>query len=190
MVRVWRLTECGFGGLFTIIPCAEGRIGERLKLQRIPLAATPVFHFENTSIRNFFAGTILITTLPCKTVKARLIPWVVLHAMAPKKSPSGAMPTPSKPVPSHSRAVSSPTPSTASSKLSSPLSNKSSPQEVALHVWNQYLEHTPSRTLLLDTFMAFLVLVGGIQFLYAVVGGNYVRLNKRQSPLRHHAQEV
>jgi len=35
------------------------------------------------------------------------------------------------------------------------------------------LQNTPSRTLLLDAFMAFLVLVGGIQFLYAVVGGNY-----------------
>lgn len=30
--------------------------------------------------------------------------------------------------------------------------------------------------MLLDVFMAFLVLVGGIQFVYCVVAGNYVRL--------------
>jgi hypothetical protein len=47
---------------------------------------------------------------------------------------------------------------------------------VAQHVWKQYVHNTPSRTLMLDVFMAFLVLVGGIQFLYAIVGGNYVRV--------------
>lgn len=104
--------------------------------------------------------------------------------MAPKKSSSSATPPPPKPVPSHSRALSSTTPSTPSSKPSTSLSNKSSPQDVALHVWSQYLQNTPSRTLLLDAFMAFLVLVGGIQFLYAVIGGNYVSPNRENDILR------
>jgi hypothetical protein len=108
-----------------------------------------------------------------------------LYVMAPKKSSSGATPPPTKPIPSHSRAHSSSTPSTAPSKPSSSLSNKSSPQDVALHVWDQYLQNTPSRTLLLDAFMAFLVLVGGIQFLYAVIGGNYVSYDPTRSPSRN-----
>jgi hypothetical protein len=107
--------------------------------------------------------------------------------MAPKKSSAAAAtPPPPKPVPSHARAFSSTSSSTPSSKPSSTLSSKSSPQEVALYVWNQYLQNTPSRTLLLDAFMAFLVLVGGIQFLYAIVGGNYVRSQQRP----YHLQPV
>lgn len=54
------------------------------------------------------------------------------------------------------------------------LSNKASAQDVALHVWQKYLNDTPSRTLLLDVFMLFLVLVGAIQFLYCILVGNYV----------------
>ena len=39
-----------------------------------------------------------------------------------------------------------------------------------------YLDTTPQRTKLLDAFMAFLVAVGALQFVYCVVAGNYVRL--------------
>lgn len=60
------------------------------------------------------------------------------------------------------------------SKSTPSLSSKPSPQQVALHVWNEYLQNTPARTFLLDAFMVFLVLIGGIQFLYAVLFGNYV----------------
>ena len=56
------------------------------------------------------------------------------------------------------------------------LSAKSSPQEVALHVWNKYLNDTPTRTMLLDVFMLFLVLLGAVQFLYCLLVGNYVSL--------------
>jgi hypothetical protein len=38
-----------------------------------------------------------------------------------------------------------------------------------------YLDTTPQRTKLLDAFMAFLVAVGALQFVYCVVAGNYVR---------------
>ncbi|KAM3065972.1 oligosaccharyltransferase complex subunit epsilon [Clarireedia jacksonii] len=49
-----------------------------------------------------------------------------------------------------------------------------SPQEVALSIWRNYLDKTPQRTKLIDVFMAFLVVVGGLQFLYCILVGNYV----------------
>ncbi|KAJ9613109.1 oligosaccharyltransferase complex subunit epsilon [Cladophialophora chaetospira] len=55
----------------------------------------------------------------------------------------------------------------------STLSPRSSPQEIIIHVWNRYLQDTPSRTMLLDAFMAWLVVVGAVQFLYCVLAGNY-----------------
>jgi oligosaccharyltransferase complex subunit epsilon len=44
---------------------------------------------------------------------------------------------------------------------------------IAAHVWSNYLRRTPQRVKLLDTFMAFLVVVGVLQFVYCVLGGNY-----------------
>ncbi|CAG8104666.1 unnamed protein product [Penicillium olsonii] len=64
----------------------------------------------------------------------------------------------------------------ATPKLSSgpaTLKTNASAAEIAQHVWQQYVSTTPQRTLLLDAFMAFLVLVGGLQFLYCVLAGNY-----------------
>jgi dolichyl-diphosphooligosaccharide---protein glycosyltransferase subunit DAD1/OST2 len=63
-----------------------------------------------------------------------------------------------------------------STNSSSGLASNSSPQAIIKHVWQRYLAQTPQRTLLLDAFMAFLVLVGGIQFVYCVLAGNYVRI--------------
>ncbi|KAL3461479.1 defender against death DAD protein [Aspergillus heterothallicus] len=67
------------------------------------------------------------------------------------------------------------TPSTPTALSSGPktLSTNSSVSDIAFHVWQQYLTTTPQRTLLLDAFMAFLVLVGGVQFAYCVLAGNY-----------------
>ncbi|RMD40599.1 hypothetical protein DV735_g4533, partial [Chaetothyriales sp. CBS 134920] len=45
--------------------------------------------------------------------------------------------------------------------------------DIAVYVVNRYIHDTPSRTLVLDVFLAFLVLVGGVQFVYCLVGGNY-----------------
>ena len=42
-------------------------------------------------------------------------------------------------------------------------------------VWDGYVAKTPQRTKLVDVFMAFLVFVGGVQFVYCVLAGNYVR---------------
>jgi len=43
------------------------------------------------------------------------------------------------------------------------------------NVLQHYLDTTPQRTKLLDAFMAFLVAVGALQFLYCILAGNYVR---------------
>ena len=45
-----------------------------------------------------------------------------------------------------------------------------------LSVWDSYNEKTEQRVKLLDAFMAFLVGVGALQFVYCVLAGNYVRL--------------
>ncbi|KAJ5601289.1 hypothetical protein N7510_010823 [Penicillium lagena] len=68
------------------------------------------------------------------------------------------------------------TPTAPSKTLSSgpaTLKSNASAVEIAQLVWQQYLSSTPQRTLLLDAFMAFLVLVGGLQFLYCILAGNY-----------------
>ncbi|KAL7628863.1 oligosaccharyltransferase complex subunit epsilon [Parahypoxylon ruwenzoriense] len=39
--------------------------------------------------------------------------------------------------------------------------------------WNSYQKNTPHRTKLLDLFMAFLLIVGALQFAYCLIGGNF-----------------
>lgn len=53
-------------------------------------------------------------------------------------------------------------------------------QDVLQDLWQRYLDTTPQRAKLIDAFMAFLVVVGVIQFAYCVVAGNYVRPNSFQ----------
>lgn len=50
-------------------------------------------------------------------------------------------------------------------------------------IWERYVSETPQRVKLLDTFMAFLVLVGALQFVYCVLVGNYVSLSLTLSHL-------
>ncbi|EAA29924.2 DAD-domain-containing protein [Neurospora crassa] len=45
--------------------------------------------------------------------------------------------------------------------------------KVFSNLLRHYQDTTPQRTKLLDAFMAFLVVVGGLQFLYCVLAGNY-----------------
>jgi oligosaccharyltransferase complex subunit epsilon len=47
--------------------------------------------------------------------------------------------------------------------------------KIVNNVLTHYLDTTPQRTKLLDAFMAFLVAVGALQFLYCILAGNYVR---------------
>jgi oligosaccharyltransferase complex subunit epsilon len=63
----------------------------------------------------------------------------------------------------------------SSSTAATALSPKASVAEITQHIWQRYLAQTSQRTFLLDAFMAYLVLVGGIQFVYCVIAGNYVR---------------
>jgi len=47
-------------------------------------------------------------------------------------------------------------------------------QQIVNGIWDNYVRKTPQRTKLVDAFMAFLVLVGGLQFVYCVIVGNFV----------------
>lgn len=100
--------------------------------------------------------------------------------MAPKRQqatdPGPAVSTTSTPL--TPTTTSSTTTTTSKANISTgavPLSPKASVAEIAQHILNRYLAQTSQRTFLLDAFMVFLVLVGGIQFVYCVVAGNYVR---------------
>jgi hypothetical protein len=87
-----------------------------------------------------------------------------------------APPTPAKQAQSTPAKQSTPAPSTPAPVVkASTLSPRSSPQEIVLHVWDKYIQDTPSRTLFLDVFLLYLVLNGAVQFVYCVIGGNYVR---------------
>jgi oligosaccharyltransferase complex subunit epsilon len=91
--------------------------------------------------------------------------------MAPKRN--AREPTPSSTATVQSSSTAS-VPS-VSSKASHKSSSNQSPQQIALGIWQNYLDTTPQRTKLIDVFMAFLVVVGGLQFVYCVIAGNYVR---------------
>ncbi|KAL2756827.1 hypothetical protein ACRALDRAFT_2086713, partial [Sodiomyces alcalophilus JCM 7366] len=61
-------------------------------------------------------------------------------------------------------------PSKATSKVSA---GAQTWDRVIVNVYDYYQKQTPQRTKLIDVFMAFLVLTGGVQFLYCILGGNY-----------------
>lgn len=103
--------------------------------------------------------------------------------MAPKKqatqpSPAAVPPSEAKPNQAVTSAAGKPTkpqnkPATSSSSASS-VRNAQDAQEIVLGVWNNYVDNTPQRVKLLDAFMAFLIVVGVLQFVYCVIAGNYV----------------
>lgn len=72
------------------------------------------------------------------------------------------------------------TPSAASSPVvTSPVSSKPGAgaatwDVVFQNIYNHYINETTQRTKLIDAFLVFLVTVGGLQFLYCVLAGNYV----------------
>ncbi|KAK7924869.1 Dolichyl-diphosphooligosaccharide--protein glycosyltransferase subunit dad1 [Apiospora marii] len=84
--------------------------------------------------------------------------------MAPKKSQANAAPV-----------VTTGTTTTTVPAVSTPAKKPSSDawSNVASNILSHYQKTTPQRTKLIDLFMAFLVLVGGLQFVYCVVAGNY-----------------
>jgi hypothetical protein len=95
------------------------------------------------------------------------------HIMPPKSRiyqlappPEGYVPPPPKPA--------STTPKQASKSTSSKLGSSATAQEVLEDVVSKYVKNTPQRVKLLDTFMAFLVVVGALQFVYCCIVGNFV----------------
>jgi oligosaccharyltransferase complex subunit epsilon len=65
----------------------------------------------------------------------------------------------------------------SSSKPSVSAGGVQSFDKIVSNVLSHYVETTPQRTKLLDAFMAFLVAVGALQFVYCVLAGNYVRFS-------------
>ena len=92
--------------------------------------------------------------------------------MAPKRN--AREPTPSTPATTQSSTTAAGSTPSISSKSSLKLSSSQNPQDIALGIWQKYLDTTPQRTKLIDVFMTFLVAVGVLQFVYCVIVGNYV----------------
>ncbi|EUC50944.1 hypothetical protein COCMIDRAFT_31835 [Bipolaris oryzae ATCC 44560] len=82
--------------------------------------------------------------------------------MPPKQRTPGTVDTPSAPA----QAASS-----RSSKSST--TNNTSAAAITQGIWDKYMTKTPQRTKLLDIFLAFLVVVGALQFAYVVIVGNF-----------------
>ncbi|KAK4152434.1 hypothetical protein C8A00DRAFT_16272 [Chaetomidium leptoderma] len=103
--------------------------------------------------------------------------------MAPKRnaaaarSISPAAPPPTIPAATPSSSFAATTTTTTKPTLSKPSSSGGgahpSWDKLVSNVLAHYLDTTPQRTKLLDAFMAFLVAVGALQFVYCVVAGNY-----------------
>ncbi|XDG06811.1 hypothetical protein ABKA04_006426 [Annulohypoxylon sp. FPYF3050] len=85
--------------------------------------------------------------------------------MAPKKSAAAAanVAAPATPERSSTTTASSTVAKTSTNDLNGFWQNS----------FDYYLKNTPQRTKLIDVFMAFLVIVGGLQFAYCVLAGNY-----------------
>ncbi|KAG4443710.1 hypothetical protein IFR05_000799 [Cadophora sp. M221] len=93
--------------------------------------------------------------------------------MAPKRSAREPTPSSTSTTQTSSTTASSVPAVTPTPKASLKSSNNQSPQEIALGIWQNYLDKTPQRTKLIDVFMSFLVVVGVLQFVYCVIAGNY-----------------
>ncbi|KAF7892781.1 uncharacterized protein EAF02_000319 [Botrytis sinoallii] len=92
--------------------------------------------------------------------------------MAPKKNAAAAaaIAPPTTQTTTTTTTIPSSTPIKIPSKSSS---QNQSPQQVAIGIWQNYLNKTPQRTKLIDVFMSFLVVVGVLQFVYCILAGNY-----------------
>ncbi|MCJ1418779.1 oligosaccharyltransferase complex subunit epsilon [Xylographa parallela] len=90
------------------------------------------------------------------------------HRSANTATTSTAPPTPNPPT--ASRAPNRDGAIASKGKVTAGTQNMS---EIMQGVWDAYVDKTPQRTKLVDVFMAFLVFVGGVQFVYCVLAGNY-----------------
>jgi oligosaccharyltransferase complex subunit epsilon len=91
--------------------------------------------------------------------------------MAPKKNAREATP---------SAAATTTTSQTSTTAFVPPALASSSPaaanwDKVLANIYSYYMNETPQRMKLLDFFLVFLAVVGGLQFLYCILAGNFVR---------------
>jgi len=68
-------------------------------------------------------------------------------------------------------------------------------QHIAQNIWDRYVSQTPQRVKLLDSFLAFLAVVGVLQFVYCILVGNFVSttfpcLTKQIPPLLEKYKEA
>ncbi|KAM0329813.1 hypothetical protein ACHAQA_003977 [Verticillium albo-atrum] len=95
--------------------------------------------------------------------------------MAPKKSAQAPPPAVVAPAgPTAAAAI----PGTMTSqpkatKASAASSNNADWTQAFNQLLNHYQTQTPQRTKLIDVFLAFLVVLGGVQFVYCVLGGGF-----------------
>jgi oligosaccharyltransferase complex subunit epsilon len=90
------------------------------------------------------------------------------------RNTTSAAVSPSASQPTYSNPSASGAPVRRSSSTTSNVKNAQDVQQILQGIWQNYVDKTPQRVKLIDAFMAFLVLVGGLQFVYCVVAGNYV----------------
>lgn len=96
-------------------------------------------------------------------------------AMAPKKN--AAQPAPSAAATTQMDTTTAGSVPAAQPKPSSTLA-KNTPanwDKVLQNIYQYYMNETPQRTKLIDVFLAFIAVVGALQFLYCILAGNYVR---------------
>lgn len=107
--------------------------------------------------------------------------------MAPKKNAAAAATATTS---TEKRPV-TPTPASAGPKRSSATSTTAkggaaaSWDVVFQNIYTHYMKETAQRTKLIDVFLAFLVVVGALQFAYCVLAGNYVCGLETSSRLRN-----
>lgn len=108
--------------------------------------------------------------------------------MAPKAKQPTPSPQPAKTTSFSSTPATTTSTSTSTKPRSTPSSSGSirtvqDAQDIVETIWQNYVDKTPQRVKLLDTFMAFLIVVGVLQFVYCVIGGNFVRSYGTPTPV-------
>ncbi|KAL2161463.1 hypothetical protein VTH06DRAFT_8025 [Thermothelomyces fergusii] len=92
---------------------------------------------------------------------------------ATPRTPSPAPPPPPAGASASTTSTTTATTQQATAGLGKAAARQPTWDRIVQNVVAHYLDTTPQRTKLLDAFMAFLVAVGALQFLYCVLAGNY-----------------
>ncbi|KAL7792919.1 oligosaccharyl transferase [Trichoderma ceciliae] len=99
--------------------------------------------------------------------------------MAPKKNaareptPSAAATTQSSTAAAASVPLAQPKPASTPASTPSAKSIPANWDKVLQNIYQHYMDETPQRTKLIDVFLAFITVVGALQFLYCILAGNY-----------------